>query len=88
MITSRRIRFAGVWNARDGTGMHRWRWNLRERGRLEETGVDGKRIKMDLKGMGMSCPNYMVRFRDQLHSLANTVMNVLAPYKAGTLLTS
>lgn len=37
------------------------------------------RTKMNLKGMEMSCPNYMLRDRDQLHSLANTVMNILAP---------
>jgi hypothetical protein len=46
------------------------------------------RIKINLRGPGMLCPNYMLRYRDQLHSLVNTVMNTSAPYKVSTLLTS
>ena len=60
--------------------MFRWE-NLWERDHLEDPGLDGDNIKMDLQEMGCGCVDWIspAQDRDRWRALVNAVMNLRFP---------
>jgi len=63
-----------------------WWGNLRERGHLEGTGIDGRIILRRVWGGGMDWI-HLVQYRDRWWALLNAVMNLRGPVNTGNFLT-
>ena len=67
-----------------------WCGGLRERDHLEDPGIDGDNIKMDLQELGCGGMDWikLAQDRDRWRELVNAVMSLRVPLNAGNFLTS